>query len=169
MNEAPQLATQFSYPNVRMAGATGLFVPSLTPDPVVEVISSQRAKEFPQIIGHDCRLFPLHEMAALFAHRPVRNWPLALNPRARCLEHVVLGHEVANRCLRLVPASLRAGGFGIQVHGRIDRLRNPINRQVGQQRIAVNGVFDLPLVVAPSPEFLDDPRGQTITRLSALT
>ena len=45
----------------------------------------------------------------------------------------------------------------VEAHRRRDRLRHPVERDVGQQVVLGEAPLDVAVAVAPGPELLDDP------------
>src|SRR5258706_2400130 len=61
--------------------------------------------------------------------------------------------------------TLRMGGLVVETDGGVDRLRDPVDHDVGEQFVFTEGSLNVALAIAPGAELFDDPACQTRGRV----
>src|SRR4051794_15545753 len=167
---------------------TSVMMPSVIATSAVRAGAPVPSTTVPPLITRSCigspfrelgeeRLHILHEEVWLFERGEVSapveaGVPDQVEPRGGvCLrdpedllrEHGCRGRDLDEVVARAeVPTALR---LAVQADRRVDRLRDPVDREVREDLLAGHGILGVAVVVGPVPELLDNPARESRRRV----
>jgi hypothetical protein len=122
--------------------------------------SAKVAEEGAEVVHQRLGFLERGEVAPRGHDGPAADVVDALGPRARRPHDLLREGGVGRRHLDALAVADRPGRVVARVvgpEGRVDRARDPVERDVGQELVLGKPALDVAAAVAPRPELLDDP------------